>query len=75
MINSVFLIQLAVRVNKGKDFNGETIEINAMGDPSTLTVFSVEDFDLYKRKSHKVNIFFTEHMVGAATFSSSYMLH
>ena len=64
MLNNAHGSQLTVRVNKGKDFNGETVEVNAIGDPSTLTVFSVEDFDLYKRKSHKVNLFFTEHMVG-----------
>ena len=60
---STSLSQLKVRVNKGKDFNGKTVEINAMGDPSTLTVFRAEDYDMYKRKSKRLNLFFTEYMV------------
>ena len=34
-------LQLKLEINKGKDFTGDTIEVTAKGEPSTLTVFKV----------------------------------
>lgn len=34
-------------MNKGKDFSGDTVEINSFTDPGAFSAYSVEQKDLY----------------------------
>ena len=52
--------QVEVRVNMGKDFSRDTIEVTGTTDPGGYIAFSGIDYDLYSRGG---NIFLTEEMV------------
>ncbi|ELT90449.1 hypothetical protein CAPTEDRAFT_197470 [Capitella teleta] len=52
--------EMKIRINRGKDFSGDTVEINAFTDASAFTAFSVEQEKVYRLGW---NSFFTKHMV------------
>ncbi|ELT90450.1 hypothetical protein CAPTEDRAFT_197471 [Capitella teleta] len=52
--------EMKIRINRGKDFSGDTVEINAFTDASVFTAFSVEQEKVYRLGW---NSFFTKHMV------------
>ena len=49
----IVLFQLNLEINKGKDFTGDHIEINALTDPGTLILFSAAQYELYRRGGHQ----------------------
>ncbi len=65
-----FKLQTKIRVNYGKDFTLDTMEINAWSDPSTYMAFSTFQYDQYRfgaNRARDANIFFTEYAVRASS--------
>lgn len=59
-------MKVNVKVNKGKDFNMNKVEINTLADPGTYIAFSAMDYDLYRRCGDgdpNINVFFTQYAV------------
>ena len=64
-----FLIQTKIRINHGKDFTKDTVEINAFSDPGTYIGFSALQYDQFKfgaNRAKEANIFFTKYAVSLA---------
>ena len=66
MLKFSFLIQTKIRINHGKDFTKDTVEINAFSDPGTYIGFSALQYDQFKfgaNRAKEANIFFTKYAV------------
>lgn len=53
-------MQVALKINKGKDFSGDTVELNAVTDPGTFVSFTAAKYGLYRIDGHS---FITENQV------------
>ena len=59
------LSQVTVRINRGKDFSFNTVELTGETQPGAYIAFSGVDYDLY---SHGGDIFLTEKDVSVAFY-------
>ena len=61
--------QTKIRINHGKDFTKDTVEINAFSDPGTYIGFCALQYDQFKfgaNRAKEANIFFTKYAVSLA---------
>lgn len=61
---SIHIGQVEVRVNMGKDFSRDRIEVTGTTDRGAYIAFSGIDYDLYSKGG---NVFLTEEMVSHVT--------
>lgn len=52
--------QVNVQVNKGKDFNQETVEVSIKSEPGTYFAMGATNYDMYRMGA---TTFLTEHKV------------